>query len=315
MPETRPRQFLYVENTYGGDVSVIDTRTDQVVATHKVGEHIDDIVTSPDGAVLYVVRQDTRDVAAVDAVSGAVRWTVPLTGLPHHIARSGDGSRLYVAVFNEVEDNVIDTGTRSVIARPVTGFGSHGVAFSPSGGHVLVGSLVFDQLAMVSTDDWTVDRALNFDQAVRPFCLTADESVLYVQLSRKHGFLAVDPRTGATLADVQLPGELKAEATFPHTADHGLELAPDGSRLLAAATTSGFVAVFDVPGHRLLGTIETGREPGWITFGADPGRCYVSNRGEDTVSVLDLATLSEAGRIPVGHYPQRMASGPAAGRP
>lgn len=298
---------LYVENTYGGDVTVIDTATATVTASYPVGEHIDDVAASPDGSVLYLSRQGTRDIVAVDAATGDPLWAVALTGLPHHIALSTDGAYLYVAIFNEMADNVVDVRSRSVVAEPLTGFGSHGVSFTPSGGHVYVGSLVFDHIAVVETGGWTVERAMNFDQAVRPFCLTADESVLYVQLSRTHGFHVVDPKTGEVTSEVSLPGELKAETTFPHTADHGIGLTPDGSRLFVAATTSNFVAAYAMPDLRLLATIPVGEEPGWITFGTDGSRCYVSSRRANTVSVLDVEALTETHRIPVGSYPQRMA--------
>ena len=48
--------LLFVENTRGGDVSVIDDATFKVVGTIDIGLSPDDIVPSPDGKMLYLSR-------------------------------------------------------------------------------------------------------------------------------------------------------------------------------------------------------------------------------------------------------------------
>jgi len=48
--------FVFVENTNGGDVSIIDATTLKVVGTIPVGLSPDDIVAAPAGDVLYVSR-------------------------------------------------------------------------------------------------------------------------------------------------------------------------------------------------------------------------------------------------------------------
>jgi len=48
--------LVFVENTNGGDVSIIDATTFRVVGTIPVGASPDDIVAAPAGDVLYVSR-------------------------------------------------------------------------------------------------------------------------------------------------------------------------------------------------------------------------------------------------------------------
>jgi YVTN family beta-propeller protein len=50
-----------------------------------------------------------------------------------------------------------------------------------------------------------------------------------------------------------------------------------------------------------------GKDPNWIVFTKDGRLAFVSNRGSDTVSVIDVGGLREVKQIPVGKYPQRMA--------
>ena len=84
------RQLLFVENTNGGDVSVIDDSTLQVVGTIRVGLSPDDIVPSPKGDVLYLSRMVRGDngeltgngeLVAIDPAERRVLWRVPLRGV------------------------------------------------------------------------------------------------------------------------------------------------------------------------------------------------------------------------------------------
>jgi YVTN family beta-propeller protein len=49
-----------------------------------------------------------------------------------------------------------------------------------------------------------------------------------------------------------------------------------------------------------------GNDPNWIVLSKDGKRAFVSNRGSDTMSVIDVDGLREIKQIPVGKYPQRM---------
>ena len=68
------------------------------------------------------------------------------------------------------------------------------------------------------------------------------------------------------------------------------------------------VSVFSLPDLRRLGTTRVGQGPDWLTFTADGTRCYVSNAGSDTVSVVDVGSRKEVTRIRVGAMPKRLIS-------
>ena len=54
--------FAYVANTNSGDVSVIDTATNIVVATFAVGDSPSDVAITPDGTRAYVANGNSDDV-------------------------------------------------------------------------------------------------------------------------------------------------------------------------------------------------------------------------------------------------------------
>ena len=88
--------------------------------------------------------------------------------------------------------------------------------------------------------------------------------------------------------------------------NHGLGITPDGKRLVANAALMGVVAIYALPDLKLLGTIPVGREPNWIAFSKDGRFAYVSNRRDNTVSVISIAEAREVTRIATGEFPQRM---------
>jgi len=151
---------------------------------------------------------------------------------------------------------------------------------------------------------------------VRPLVLDPDESHVIYQLSCFHGFKVRDLKTGA-IASVDLPalppGTQMPDA-YPFTVNHGLAVTPDGTKLLAAGSIGGYVAVYALPQYRLLGTIKVGDDPNWIVVRADSRIAFVTNRGSGTLSVLDLQNLKEIKQIPVGKMPQRLSMIDVAGR-
>jgi YVTN family beta-propeller protein len=62
-----------------------------------------------------------------------------------------------------------------------------------------------------------------------------------------------------------------------------------------------------LPKYELLGTIRVGEDPNWIDVRGDSKIAFVSNRGSNTLSVLDLKTLKEIKQIPLGKMPARLS--------
>ena len=53
------------------------------------------------------------------------------------------------------------------------------------------------------------------------------------------------------------------------------------------------------------GSVDVGRSPDWVTLTPDGKAAYVANAQSNSVSVVDLKTLKEVTRIPVGQVPKR----------
>jgi len=311
--------FVFVENTNGGDVSIIDASTLKVVGTIPVGLSPDDIVAAPANDVLYVSRivhrgdgrpTGTGELVAIDPNTRQVSWRVGFRGVPNHLAVSPDGRRVYVTVVSGNYVDVFDAARHALIDSVDVGIGPHDIDVSRDGKTVYVGLIRGTDVTVFDAATNRVLRKIPFGANVRPIALSHDESRLYVQLSQYYGFVVADPRTGKILRriDMPMPKGAKTPDTLPVTTNHGIRITADGKYLIANGSMTDLVGIYSLPDLRLVATVPVGRDPNWVTLTPDGRRVFISNRGSDDVSVIDIASRKEVARVKVGKYPQRMTS-------
>ncbi len=312
-------ELLYVESSLTGVVSVIDAHTFQVVTQVTIGDTTDDIIGSPDGRVAYGNAKipshslfyeaiDAGKVYALDTKTNKILWTTGIIGEPQHLTVSKDGHRLFEPSFTENYINVLDTATGKIIARWPSVIGNHGTELSPDGKRLYVGNMFRQAILVYDTDTGEVLKIIETGEAVRPFKFDRAEKTLYIQLSKLHGFDVRDIATGTLIKRVLLPSIGKMpEVGFPYTVNHGMAITPDGTKLVVAGSAQNFVAVYSLPDLKLLATVPTGTDGNWIRIRADSKAAFITNRGSNDISVVDLDALKEIARIPVGGRPERFS--------
>lgn len=336
------RELLYVANMRGGDISVVDLDALTVVGTiemervtieevvgagvvdgGQMAMQVDSLWTSPDQRTVYASRYPaplgrgrgemrlSGDLVALDTATNEIAWKVPLSSQPNHISASPDGRHVYVPIRDRNYVEVIDTSERRAVARVPCGWGPHGSEISRDGGRLYVGTIWGHTLAVIDTATLECTHRIHMGEAVRPFVVTADERTAYVQLSRLHGFAVVDLERREVSATVYLP-RLDPGIAVPHTVgytvNHGMRMLSDESRLYAAASVANYIAVYSLPELRLRSRIDTGREPAFVQLSRDERFLCIPNRLDDTLSVFSVEDETEAARLDVGDYPNRMTT-------
>lgn len=301
----------------------------EVVQTQKGEKYVDDLRLLPDGRTLIVSRGTLGDVIAFDLREKKILWREDVGGcLADHIDLSPDGTTVAVSdiLFGRVL--LLDTETGDRVGKYPAGTFPHGNHYSADGNRIYTGSignpllpyeqneLKGDRLITVADANTTeVLRTYEFDYGVRPFVLTPDETVAYIQLSFQRGFVEFDMGSGEILRDLDLPASESGEGTDPNdypmdSAHHGLAMSGDSSYLCNAGTIDDYVAIvgranFDVR------RIPVGDIPYWSSTSHDGKHCLVSNSGDDNVSVINYRDATEIDRVPVGDFPQRIRRGQA----
>src|SRR5262245_10493972 len=91
---------LYVANTGGDSLSVIDLDKRKVAREIKIGQHPHGLAASPDGRWIYVTVESEKTVKYLDTVKDEVTSSVSTGGVPNQLAITPDGRWLYIAINN-----------------------------------------------------------------------------------------------------------------------------------------------------------------------------------------------------------------------
>src|SRR5207248_5953943 len=112
-----------------GNVQVIDTGTNTVVATVAVGSQPRAIAVTPNGLYAYVANFGSNSVTVIDLTTNSV-VTVPdgsaisVGTNPQGAVVTPDGSRVYVSNRGDNNVIVIDTATNTVVPSMTVGVGT-----------------------------------------------------------------------------------------------------------------------------------------------------------------------------------------------
>jgi YVTN family beta-propeller protein len=107
---------LYVTDTTGRSVKVIDARTGRVTDSIGVGDTPWDDVISSNGSTLYVANMNSDSVSVISTATDKVTDTISITGDPDTLALTPDGSQLWVAQQTLAYVDVIDTSDNSLVS-------------------------------------------------------------------------------------------------------------------------------------------------------------------------------------------------------
>ena len=98
-------------------VAIFDPKTMQVVTKIETGANPDAIVYEPKHKEIYSLNHTGKSVTVIDADSGKVTATIPLSGVAESGAADPDLGRVYVNIEDTSAVDVIDINTRKVIAN------------------------------------------------------------------------------------------------------------------------------------------------------------------------------------------------------
>ncbi len=316
---------VYVTNSAGDSIHVIDPATNKVVQEIKGIEAAHGIGFAPDGSKVYVSDEADSTLDVFDRASGKLIKKVPLSDHPNNIAVTKDGGRVVVGIARDpgaldIIDTTSLTRTKSI---PVHGR-LHNVYVTLDGKYVITGSIRTKMLTVIdlATEEPVWELAL--DQGVRPMTIEAgpDGSTrrIFIQLSELNGFAVVDFAARKVVAKIVLPEsavEFESDEGRASAPSHGIGVSPDGKTLWVTSIPNNAVFAYSLDDLELLGQVALpvlnlpghgpiGAVPNWVTFTPDGKTLYVSNAGMKSVSAIDTQAKKLIATIPVGEVPKRI---------
>ena len=322
-PATANSAFVYVTNSAGDCIHVIDSATNEVVQQIRGIEAAHGIGFAPDGSRVYVSDEADATLDVFDRRSGILITKVPLSDHPNNIAVTKDGSRILVGIARD--PGALDVVNAATLTRtksiPVNGR-LHNVYVTPDGKYAVTGSIRTKTITVIDLASEQVAWELKLDRGIRPMAIEghSDGSTrrIFVQLSDFNGFAAVDFNTQSEIARVDLPramGSFDSDPGRTTAPSHGIGVAPDGKTLWVTSIPNNAIFVYALEDLRLLGQVALpdlrlpGRAPiaavpNWVTFAAKAA--YISNAALRSVTAVDTASMRVIATIPVGEVPKRI---------
>lgn len=300
-------RLAIVTNEGSSDVSIIDTRSNQVIATIGLVARPRGVRTSADGGLAFIAMSDDAPehasdadaIVTIDLAEGRVTALVHAGSDPEQFAIAPAGDRLYAANEDAGTATITGLDRDSVLATLVVGIEPEGVAVSPDGRWVYVTAETSNTVSVIDTQKREVVASFLVDVRPRAAAFSPDGRLAYVS-----------NEISGTLSVVEVPAH-RVVATIPlaNGAARPVSIAPapDDRRVYVANGRANSISVIDPAVRRELAVIPVGERPWGVDVSNDGALVYTANGGSNDVSVIDARSLRVIATIPVGERPWGVA--------
>lgn len=295
----------------GHTITVLDLVDRSVAATWDLGSYTrpHGIVTSADGALVWVTAEGARAVLELDAETGEIeRVHRTNQNVSHMVAPTPDETKLYVANIGSGTVSVVDRSSGEVETIE-TGAGSEGIDVSPDGSEAWVTNREANTISVVdvATDAVVAELESGGEMPIR-VRFTPDGEEAWVSNAQSGSVSVFRTDSRERVADLDV-GAVPV----------GILISPDGRRAFVANTRDDRVTVFDVPGRDVIATFEPGDEPDGMAWSPNvPGPRESIGRGSAASRIVgsrpaaDPADVASPEAIVTALYD--VISGPAGPR-
>src|SRR5579863_3381734 len=242
---------LYVTNSLGDDITVIDLASLKVVGDIKVGKDVHGACAPADGRLLFTTIESENNLKMIDTATDKVVGAIPLTGRPNQCASTPDGRYVGVPIRDGNSVDIVDTTQKKVVkVLPVRT--PHNCYNANNNRQMFVSSMGSDEIDMIDLKTMGYVEKIPVGGIPRPYAVARDGQRLYAALTDLHGFVIVALPERRVLSRVDLPSAPPSTCVLePHTPTHGLELSPSGGELWVTSLADSGVYVYDVASGKI----------------------------------------------------------------
>ena len=316
-----PDHSLAVSGQYR--FSIIDFASEQIVAQHQgnsqyvgcvspVAQQAGGYDPTRNEAVYVYTFDDTSVTYHGEVVSGS-----PVEGDGcRRVAIAPDGS--VAVVSNTLSDNAsfVDVSTMEVVAILDMGDRVQDAAITPDSRYAVVCGFNSNSVKVVDLDTYSIVADVPTGSRAGVVSIEPDGSHAWVGniSANTVSVVELDGASSTEIAELAVGTIGVSWAACGISSD--VEVSPDGSVCLVAASFDDQVHVVDTSTHSIVATLDVGDFPLQLAFTDDGSRALCTNYSGDTFSLLDVdgASSSVVGTWSAGDGPLRAAYDPLADR-
>ena len=292
--------YAYAFNVQSQDVTVIDTATNEVVATRPLGASVRWLSNEQDfwdGRYIwtYDIVEGMVHLIAIDPGPMRVERRLEIgKGPAHSVQLSPDRRHVLVNAAGDNFIAVVNRESLSVARQLETGLFPCDIDFAPDGARGYFPERDQDTVASFDLATFDIRTRVAFPEGSKPHMLRVapDGGSVWVQTALGGTNDVLDPETLAVRKSTRLG---RVPVTNAWT--------PDGRHVYVTHFEDDFVAVLDAASYEEVARIGVGANVGNVAFRPDGRYAYVSVLGEDKVAVIDTARLEVVLDVPAGQQP------------
>ena len=312
---------IYVTNREDDTVSVIDTTINTVIDTNpntpeidpiKVGDTPTGIAYDPVHKRMYVTNQFNNTVSVINTTSNTVVSSITVPSLPLHIVHDPRNERMYVTNRGANTVSVIDITTNTVVSSPIiVGDGPTGVSYDdPVHKRIYVTNQLENTVSVIDTNtNRVIDTKPNTPDEIDPIrvgdgpkgiAYNLDNRLMYVTNVSNGTVSVINTATNTVIESIRV-GDGPTGVSYSQRNELMYVTNREDDTVSVIDTTTNTV-IDTNPNTPVIDPITVGDTPEGIAYDNQSKKIYVTNRGDDTVSVsvIDPVTNTVIGSIKVG---------------
>jgi DNA-binding beta-propeller fold protein YncE len=261
----------------------------RVVKSRKFSGNLSAMCLSPDGTALIAIAAASRELIIADPRSLEVRARHKLSAEPAALnvppsALAGEGEKpRYVAVSSHKQGIVelFDYGTGRRWRRDLPGtLGA--VRFRADGERLLAANLQDRCITALTTPGLETIADLPLGMQPENLCFNADQGQLFVSGEGMDAVAIIFPYNPLEVDQTVLAGR-----------DPGVMACSENPAYLFVGSHSGSdVCILNIDSRRMIGIVDAGQRPTYITITPDSQYALVLNEGVGTMAVIHVAEVA-----------------------
>ena len=275
-----------------------------------------EMVSSPDGRLLFVVCQDSDEVRVVDVQSSRVTGSVAVGHMPRGIALSPDGRQVYVANAWSDTVSVIDVAALQVVQTLATGSEPSGVVSDREGTTLYVANRLSGDVSVIDLKSGQETKRLLAGRGASYLALSPDGKWIYcTHIYPNPGAFRSQPNSEITVIDTERQTVVERKPLHNVAGVFHVAVSADGRLGVAAQLRPknliplahvehgwAFGDSLTLFGDDVGGTVQIPIDeldryyalPWGVAITPDKSKIFLTTAGSQSVTVIDVPSLLKA---------------------
>ncbi len=317
---------IYTANESSGNVSVIDSVTNEVIALIDVGDTPSDIKISPISNTVYVSNSGSNDVTLIEGETNLVINTIAVGNSPKGIAINLVNNRIYVVNQDSNNVSVIDGTSNEVIETIDIGSAPSDIAVNSATNLLYVVNTGSNTVTVIDGSNNKDIATITTDVDINKIRLNETTNHIYVTGCCKNNpdigldtftgeIIVIDGSTNEVIKEVSI-GCFRSPGLSPVCSSEifDIDVNEELNQIYVSSFDMyfvsprdfefvGFLSVIDGLSFEVTDNIEIGYDPRGITVDSSNNLVYVVNKGNHNVSVIDITEKSVTNTINIARLP------------